>query len=225
VKSKRKEDDVNAPRRKIRIIVADDEPLARAGIRALLMHAEDLEVVGEAQDGFEAQRMVEELEPNILLLDYKMPGPRPAELERWVRENHPRTATLILTAHHHESRLAEMMAAGVAGYLTKGISETALIDSIRLAAQGGIHFDKEQFQQAEKWTAEVGKKWESLSKREREVLKLLAIGAGNPYITSTLKISTRTAEGHIRSVLVKLKVDTRHQAAAWMLTNLPDEVG
>ena len=209
---------------KIRLVLADDEPLARAGIRAILSRAEDIEVVGEAQDGFETQRLVAELHPNILLLDYQMPGPRPADLERWVRENYSETATLVLTAHDHQSHLAVMLEAGAAGYLTKGVSENRLIDSIRLAARGVVHFNKEQLSIVQHWNKETGQKWKSLSKRERQILKLLALGAGNRFIADELSISLRTAEDHVLNILSKLEVDTRQEAATWMLKNLPDEM-
>jgi len=195
----------------------------RTGLRAMLSQAEDIEVVGEARDGFETQKLVTELRPNILLLDYKMPGPRPADLERWVRENCPETATLVLTAHDHRSHLAVMMEAGVAGYLKKGIPESALIDSIRRAAQGVVHFDTDQLLMARQWDENVGTKWKSLSKRERDILKLLANGAGNPFIASELDISTRTVEGHVQNILRKLEVGTCRQAVTWILKHLPDE--
>jgi len=181
-------------------------------------------VVGEAPDGFEAQRLVEELHPDIMTLDYQMPGPRPQDLERWVRENHPQTATLVLTAHDHTSRLVGMMEAGVAGYLKKGIPESTLVDSVRLAALGVVHFDEEQIALARQWKEEVGQKWESLSKREREVLKLLAIGAGNRLIASRLSIAPKTVEGHITRILNKLGMSSCQQAGMWMVAHLPDEV-
>jgi len=209
--------------KKIRLLIADDEPVARAGIRAILSQAGDIEVVGEAPDGFEAQRLVEELHPDIMTLDYQMPGPRPQDLERWVRENHPQTATLVLTAHDHDSHLAVMMEAGVAGYLKKGVPESKLVDSVRLAALGVVHFDREQIETARQWKEEVGQKWESLSKREREVLKLLAIGAGNRLIASRLSIAPKTVEGHITRILNKLGMSSCLQAGMWMVAHLPDE--
>ncbi len=99
-------------KRRITLILADDESVARTGLRTMLLQSGEIEVLGEAQNGFEARRLVAELHPQILLLDLKMPGPRPAELEGWVRKNHPETITLILTAHDRDAYLAGMMDAG-----------------------------------------------------------------------------------------------------------------
>jgi two-component system nitrate/nitrite response regulator NarL len=210
--------------KKITLILADDEPVARAGIRSILSQAEDIEVIGEAQDGFEVQKMVAELRPRILLLDLKMPGPRPADLERWVRENYPKTVTLVLTAHHREAHLAHMMEAGVAGYLKKDVPENVLIDSIRKAARGIVHFDEDQISEAAHWQEEVGKKWESLSEREREILKWIARGAQNRFIASEVCLTKRTVENHVAHILKKLDLNSRQLALMWMLSHFPEEV-
>lgn len=131
---------------KITILLADDHPLALMGIRDLLAQAEDMEIIGEAEDGFQVQELVPTLRPNVLLLDLKMPGPRPAEIERWVRENFPETVTLVLTAHDRDRYLANMLEAGAAGYMDKNITAETLIDAIRRAVKGEILFDQEQLQ-------------------------------------------------------------------------------
>src|SRR6266542_5981073 len=154
----------------ITVLIADDEPVARAGIRALLIPAEDIEIIGEAHDGFEVKELVAKLRPQILLLDLKMPGPRPSEIEKWVRENYPEIVTLILTSHDRDTYLATMMNAGVAGYLTKEESAERLIGAIRRAAEGAIYFSDEQIARARKWKETVKQKWESLTNREREIL-------------------------------------------------------
>lgn len=92
----------------ITVLIADDHSVARAGIRRILEEDPSLEIVGEAEDGHEARKMVDELRPDVLLLDLKMPGPRPAEIERWVRTNYPDIVTLVLTAHDRDIYLAEM---------------------------------------------------------------------------------------------------------------------
>jgi len=151
---------------KITILLADDHPVTRAGIRSVLSHTTDLEIVGEAQNGVEVQQMVSELSPRILLLDLRMPGLGPAKLETWVRENYPDTITLILTQHDRDAYLAEMMDAGVAGYLVKNASTNQLLVAIRRAAKGDALFTNEQIQRVYKWRKVVGQKWHSLTERE-----------------------------------------------------------
>ena len=210
--------------KKITLILADDEPVVRAGIRALLSQAEDIEVIGEAENGYQVQQMVADLQPQILLLDLKMPGPRPAELERWVRENHPKTTTLVLTGHGRDALLSQMMEAGVSGYLTKDISSDALVNHIRIAAHGQNAFDPGQEEQAERWRAEVGAKWERLTDREREILKWIALGAQNRFISSEFELSEQTVKNHVSNILKKLEVDSRQQASLWMNAHFPEEL-
>ena len=132
---------------KITILIADDEEMARAGIRTLLAQAKDLEIIGEAQNGFEVQELIPRLRPKILLLDYKMPGPRPRELEEWVRKSYPETQTLVLTGHDRDAYLTKMIDSGVAGYLLKSQNAEQLIKAIRTAAEGTIYFSEEQIRE------------------------------------------------------------------------------
>ena len=101
----------------ITLVLADDHPIARAGIRAILDQAPDIKIVGEAQDGLQVKQLAARYRPQILLLDLKMPGLPSAEIEKWMRANYPKTATLILTAHDRDAYLAEMIETGAAGYL------------------------------------------------------------------------------------------------------------
>jgi DNA-binding NarL/FixJ family response regulator len=139
-----------------RVLIADDHPVTRAGIRAILEGAPDIEVVAEAQDGLEAQRLVAELCPRILLLDLVMPGPRPREIEAWVRAHYPETITLVLTAHDRDVFLAEAIEGGVAGFLTKEEAPHRLVKAIRRAARGETLISGEQLARARHWRREVG---------------------------------------------------------------------
>lgn len=192
------------PTEKITLLLADDHPITRAGIRATLAQADDLEIVGEAQNGIEVQQMVAELRPRILLLDLRMPDLAPAKLEMWVRENYPETITLILTQHDRNTYLAKMMDAGVAGYLSKEASAKQLIGAIRRAARGEIFFDEVQINRARQWRNEVGNKLNQLTQREREILNLLAKGMDNKAIARALVISAKTTAYHITNILSKL---------------------
>jgi RNA polymerase sigma factor (sigma-70 family) len=199
----------------ISLVLADDHPTVRAGLRSVLSEASDIRIVGEAEDGLEAQRLADQLRPNVLLLDLKMPGPRPAEIEKWVRVHCPETVTLILTAHDRDIYLTEMMEAGVAGYLTKDESSEQLIDAIRRAARGEQLFTEEQYARVFNWRKAVGNKLENLTEREREVLQLLVQGLDNSTIASSLGVSPKTVAQHVSNLLEKLGVKSRLEAAAW----------
>lgn len=212
------------PVQKITILLADDHPLARAGIHDLLAQADDLEIVGEAENGFQVQELVHKLHPNVLLLDLKMPGPRPAAIEEWVRENHPETITLVLSSHDRDRYLATMMDAGAAGYLSKEITAEQLINAIRCAVQGTLIFDEEQYARAKRWKDEVGKRLSGLTSREIEILKLLANGRDNQEIAKWLGISLKTAAYHVSHILSKLQVKSRQEAAVWAAKHLSDDL-
>ncbi|MFZ5920834.1 MAG: response regulator [Chloroflexota bacterium] len=207
----------------ITILLADDHATTRAGIRALLDAAPDMQVIGEAENGLEAQRMVAELQPNILLLDLVMPDLRPTELEKWVRTHFPDTTTLILTAHNRDAYLASMEEAGAAGLVDKNEPAEKLLESIRRAARGEILFDDLQLARARRWRREAGDKWNGLSEREREVLRLLANeGLDNAAIAERLSIAPKTASFHVEHIMKKLEVKSRLEVVAWLHKYFPD---
>jgi DNA-binding NarL/FixJ family response regulator len=210
------------PPKLLTVLVADDHPLALEGVHSLLSKASDIKIVGEVQDGNEIKGLVAKLRPQILLLDLRMPNLSPVELEKWVKENYPETITLVFTAHHHVAYLAGMMEAGAAGYLDKKLEGSDLIASIRRAARGEILFDKRQISRARHWHEDVEKKWNSLSERERQILRLLADGASNKDIASHLSISVKTIEKHLERIYQKLEVDSRAKAALWGLKHRGD---
>jgi DNA-binding NarL/FixJ family response regulator len=201
----------------ISLLLADDHPVTRTGIRAILEEAPDIQVVGEAKDGTEAQELVAKLHPRILLLDLQMPGPRPVEIEKWVRVHCPDTTTLVLTGHDRDAYLADMIEAGTAGFITKGTSAENLVRAIRRAAQGEILFNGEQLGRARRWREAAGEKWESLTDREREVLQLLVQGLDNTAIADKLCVSVNTVRSHNKRIYSKLGVTDRAEAVAFVL--------
>ncbi|MEP0806197.1 MAG: response regulator transcription factor [Chloroflexota bacterium] len=205
----------------ITILIADDEELARAGIRTLLSQARDMEIIGEAQDGFEVQELVPKLRPKILLLDYRMPGPRAYELEKWVRENYPETTALVLTAHNRDEYLTKVIDAGMPGFLLKSENAERLIELVRRAARGETLFDQAQLNRAARWREETNK-LNQLTPREREILELIKEGLDNNAIAQTLNISIKTAMYHTTNLFRKLQVKNRQEAALWALKYLPD---
>jgi CheY-like chemotaxis protein len=145
----------------IRVLLADDHPALRAGIRAILEKAPDVQVVGEAKDGTQAQQLTASLRPQVLLLDLRMPGPRPAETVAWVRAHCPDTAVLVLTAHDVDGYLAAMVEVGAAGFVVKEEAPETIVEAVRAAARGEVFFSEEQRARARHWHEEVGARWES----------------------------------------------------------------
>ncbi|NBD34577.1 MAG: response regulator [Chloroflexi bacterium] len=199
----------------IHVVIADDHPVTRAGISTILAAAPDIDVIGAAKDGREAQELVKALQPDILLLDLVMPGPRPADIERWVRHNHPETITLILTAHDRDYYLAETVKAGAAGFLTKEKAPQQLIAAIRRAAQGDVLWTPDQLARIQAWDKDVKARWQRLTKRERETLVWMAEGKTTAHIAEALVITENTVRTHVGNLLGKLKLASREAAIAW----------
>lgn len=200
----------------ISILLADDHPVARQGIRSFIEKMPDMKIVGEAEDGEVLKILVAKLKPQILLLDLKMPNLAPAKLEEWVRINFPETITLVLTGHDRDYYLSNMMDAGVAGYLDKNIKAEQLVSCIRRAAKGEVLFDDNQFERAKQWREETKSKWDSLTVREREVLQILVTGTDNNAIASFLHVTIDTVEKHLKNTYKKLGVSSRSEAIIWM---------
>jgi len=199
----------------ITILIADDHEMTRKGIRKFLSHASGMKVVGEAINEDQIKQLVGKFRPRILLLDLVMPDFSPSQCERWVRNNYPETITLVLTAHDRDVYLSSMMEAGVAGYLDKRLRAGQLIFAIRRAAHGEFLFSQEQLERARRWREDIGKKWESLSDREREVLQLLSEGDENKLIAKSMGITINTVEKHLANIYHKLGVTSRSEAIHW----------
>jgi NarL family two-component system response regulator LiaR len=207
----------------IRILLADDHAVTRAGVRSVLEAAPDMTVVGEAADGDHAQAMAAELRPDVVLLDLIMPGRRAYQVEEWIRTHYPQTVVLILTGHDRDQFLAQAVTQGVQGYLTKEKDAPQLVEAIRRAVCGECLVTDEQIARADQWNQEVGWPWRSLTDRERQVLVLCAQGMENKAIAEHLGISAKAVEFHAKNVYRKLRVKSRCQAIAWLYTHLPEE--
>lgn len=210
------------PRKKISVLIVDDHPPLRAGIRAMLEKTPDIYVVGEAENGEEAERLLDELRPKVILLDLKMPGFSAFAFEKWAREHYPETLTLVLTAHDRDAYLASMMEAGAVGFLDKKTGAEQLTAAIRRAASGENLYDELQKRRVRKWHEEVERKWNSLSEREQQVLLLLADGLSNKDISSKLKISSKTVDKHLEKTYQKLEVSSRAEAVLWGIEHMGD---
>jgi DNA-binding NarL/FixJ family response regulator len=200
---------------KISVLLVDDHPPIRSGIRTMLAGTRDICIVGEAENEAEACRLLDELRPQIMLLDLVMPGFSPAAFERWARQTYPETITLVLTGHDRDHLLASMMEAGAAGYLHKNIHREGLVDAIRRAAGGEQLFTEAQELRAQRWRREVQEKWNSLSDLEKKILRRLATGATHKQISAQLNINPKTLEKHLQKIYRILGVGSGTEAALW----------
>jgi DNA-binding NarL/FixJ family response regulator len=208
----------------IALIIADYHPLALAGLREIMSNLPDIRIVGEAGNGDEVKDLVSSLQPRILLLDLKMPNTSAPMLARWIAANYPNTKTIALTENDHDALLSGMMSAGAVGFLCKDERAENLIMAVRRAARGESLFTPEQVQRAWNWNRNEGKKWESLTQRERQALALIEAGLSNSSISERLSIGLKTTEQHVSNVLRKLNVKSRHEAGVWFTKNIPEEL-
>lgn len=215
---------MNNVQSQITVLLADDHPTTRAGLRAILSEISDIRVVGEAEDGFQVETMAVELHPNILVFDLVTPGSAPVKLIKWVRRHVPETLILVLTAHDHDAYLASVMDAGAVGFLSKTETGERLVSTIRQIMNGAQAFTEDHFARANRWRQEAGKKLEKLTNREGEIIHLIVKGYDNKQIAEKLNITAKTAAFHVTNVLKKLDVKSRHEAIAWSHKYLSDNL-
>jgi two-component system response regulator NreC len=197
----------------IRILIADDHGVLRAGLRALLNAEAGLEVVGEAADGPTALRLAVELRPDVAMLDLSMPGMDGIQVARQLKQQLPDTRVLILTVHEDEGLLREAMQAGASGYIVKRAVESELITAIHAICSGNLYVHPSMTRALLKdlspslVTDEPPA--ETLTPREIEVLRLIAQGHTNRQVAETLQLSVRTVESHRANLTSKLGVSSR----------------
>lgn len=194
----------------IRIVVADDHTIVREGLKQLLAAAGDLQVVGEAQDGFEVMKRVRELEFDLLLLDMSMPGKSGIELIKQVKAEKPKLRILVLSMHEEHQYAVRAIRAGAAGYLTKESASRQLVEAIRKVASGGAFISSavaEQLALGAMPDAQ-GAPHESLSDREFQVFRMLAEGKSISDIAQRLNLSVKTVSTHKANILHKMSLAT-----------------
>jgi DNA-binding NarL/FixJ family response regulator len=198
----------------IRILLADDHNVVRAGIRALLEQQPDLTIVGEAGDGTEALRLAQELQPDILLLDMEMPGLDSIEVARRLKAEGNPVRVIALSAYDDKSYILNLLATGAAGYLIKEEAPQALVEAVRGVSQGKKGWLSQRVAaQVTTWMREGENPAIDLTDRERQVLELVVTGKTNREIGAALGISEKTVEKHLASVFSKLGVASRVEAA------------
>jgi len=200
----------------VRILIADDHPVYRSGLRTLLDGVGSLRVVGEAGSGAEALTMTYELRPQLVLMDVNLPGISGIEATRTIASRYPDTAVIIVTMVDDRDIFLSAMRAGARGYLLKVASSEDVSLAIKIVRSGGLVFDS----QASSWVIqhltkppESGKPFPELTDREREVLEMVADGHGNAAIAHALGLSIKTVRNYISRIFAKLQLVDRTEAA------------
>jgi len=210
------------PESRIRVLLADDHPVVREGLRSMLQVG-DIEVVGEAATGREAVALAEQLRPDVVLMDIRMPDTDGLAAMADLKKRSLRTSVIVLTTYTNLQYLVRSVVYGAAGYFVKGVSREELLAAVRAAA-GGESLLKVRHLSAvvERLVAEGAKtaphavaQLDALSRREREVLSLVAQGLTNEQIAEVLGLSRATVKTHVEHIIGKLGVSDRTQAAVW----------
>jgi two-component system, NarL family, response regulator NreC len=210
----------------IRVFIADDHAVLRAGLKMLLDTEPDMEVIGDASNGQEALIQSVDLQPDVILLDITMPHMSGLEVMKQIIHRLPQTRILILTMHDDESYLREALAAGGAGYVLKQAADTELLSAIRVVYQGGTYLHQSHKQtllegvnERKQESEQVADSISLLSPREQEVLRLLAMGYTNQQAADQLFLSIKTVETYKARLMNKLDLHSRAELVCYALAH------
>ena len=204
----------------IKVFVVDDHEIFRNGLRLLIESADDMTLIGEAESGALVLDKLAQEQPDLILMDINMPGENGIDVTRRIKQHYPDMIVLMLTMFEDDKSVFAAMRAGASGYVLKGIKHTEMLQTLRLAAAGGAIFSPQiaghimqwftQMQTAQKEsTAELP----LLSRREQDILALIAAGDDNPTIAEKLFLSPKTVRNYVSQVLTKLEASDRMDAA------------
>ena len=201
----------------VRILLADDHPMFRHGLRSLLSSLDDIEVVGDAATGTEAVTYAESLQPDVVIMDLHMPDLNGIEATRRILRHSPHIGVLVLTMYEDDDSVFAAMRAGARGYLLKGAAQQEVVRAVEAVASGEAIFGPTIAERiAEYLTAHrsgaLPRAFPSLTDREREVLDLIARGLANPAIAAQLSLSEKTIRNHVSNIFAKLQVADRAEA-------------
>ncbi len=205
---------------KIRILLADDHSLFREGLRSLLEDQNDIEIVGEAEDGLEVTRLVSKLNPSVILMDINMPVLDGVEATRMILQEHQAVGIVILTMYPQDEYVFEALKAGAKAYLLKDTRSKKLLQVIRAVHQGQAVIDADmttrllnEFRRIASEKEKKSPKVQALTEQERTILSLVAGGASNKNIAAKLNLSERTIKNYLSIIFQKLQVNNRTEAA------------
>jgi two-component system response regulator NreC len=201
--------------KQIRVLIADDHIIVRSGVRLLLEAESEIEVVGEALDGYEALVLAEKHHPDVVLMDITMPGMDGLEATRQIKARWPEIQVLVLTMHRSDEYFFEMLKAGASGYILKGAETSDLINAVRVVGRGEVFLYPIMAQKIVKgyldfvqWGESSGS---SLSPREKEILVLMSEGFSTNEIAAKLVVSPSTIHSHRSNLMAKLGLSSRHE--------------
>jgi DNA-binding NarL/FixJ family response regulator len=202
----------------MKVVICDDQAIIRDGLEMLLTLEKDIEVVGQAQDGAEAVDLVAQHQPDLVLMDLKMPGMNGIEATRQIRTRHPAVKVLVLTTYDDDEWVFDAIRAGAAGYLLKDTPREEVIKAVKGTVAGKSYVDpavagKLLGQVADRQTQPATLITDKLTEREVDVLRLLARGLTNADIAARLHLSEGTVRNHVSAIFAKLDVSDRTQAA------------
>jgi len=208
---------------KIRVLLADDHTILRAGLKMMLNAQPDIEVVGEAQDGRQAIHEAQRLQPDIVLMDITMPEVNGIEATKQVKKLLPDIRVLILTMHEHDEYVFQTLRAGASGYMLKEAADTELITALHVIQSGQFYLSPaaqsvmvgDYLQRVR--TGEEKDSYSSLTEREREILKLVAEGLTNNQIAERLVISPKTVDTHRTHIMDKLNLHSRAELVKYAI--------
>ncbi|HPT83194.1 MAG TPA: response regulator transcription factor [Limnochordia bacterium] len=213
----------------IEVLIVDDHPLLRQGLKTLLELEGEITVVGQASNGPEALRLADQLRPDVVLLDINMPGMNGIEVAKALRERRPEVAILVLTIHDDETYVKEMIRSGAKGYLLKDAEPREVVAAIKKVAAGESVYPTDLMERVMEHYHNLEMKYGklqsaaaisdlSLTTRELEILQYIVEGMSNKEIAAALYISEKTVKNHITSLLRKLNVEDRTQAAVFAVS-------
>ncbi|PEP57153.1 response regulator [Bacillus pseudomycoides] len=211
---------------KIKVLLVDDHTVVLKGLAFFLSTQEDLELVGEANNGKEALKKVGEAQPDIVLMDLYMPEMDGIKATSCIKKEYPNVKVLVLTSFSDQAHVLPALKAGASGYILKDVEPDQLVEAIRSAYKGNIQLHPDIASALLSQTLPQEEKQESsnihvdvLTARENEVLQLLAKGMSNKEIASVLVITEKTVKAHVSSILGKLNLSDRTQAALYAVKN------
>jgi DNA-binding NarL/FixJ family response regulator len=199
----------------VRVLLVDDHAIVREGLRALLDDVQGMRIVGEATNGDEAVDLAARLEPNLVLMDLKMPGLPAPDAIRTIRARNPSVHVLMLTSYAEDQQVQKVISAGALGYVLKDVAKAELLKAMTTVARGEpwLHAEAQRLLVNRMRKPSELNPLELLTDRERSVLKLLAQGQSNKNIGKTLQLTEGTVKGYVSNILAKLKLEDRTQAA------------